>query len=356
MQHKVFQIHAATRAHHRLLMELMTFLVIVLFLFSIPVSAAKRFQNRSLYIDSSEPGDTASYTVAFQYMSMLPVGSVDMLFCLDPIPYHPCVPPPGLDASNAVLSNQSGETGFSILSKSVNHIVLTRPSTMITTLGSSYKFDTIINPSNEQAFSIRLRSHASTDASGPQIDFGSVRGQMSRGVVIETQVPPMLIFCVAEVVEDNCTSTNNNYYTDMGEINAQTTLTAQSQMAVGTNATAGFVITVNGATLSAGTSVIDPLSSPTPSMIGLNQFGINLVANNEPTVGNDPEGIWANAVPSPDYAIPNRFLFKPGDVIASSPNVSLMKKFTVSYVLNASKDLKPGVYATTITYIASGRF
>jgi hypothetical protein len=33
-----------------------------------------------------------------------------------------------------------------------------------------------------------------------------------------------------------------------------------------------------------------------------------------------------------------------------------MKKFTVSYVVNSSDNLKAGVYTTTITYIASGRF
>ena len=33
-----------------------------------------------------------------------------------------------------------------------------------------------------------------------------------------------------------------------------------------------------------------------------------------------------------------------------------MKKFTVSYILNASPDLRAGVYSTTVTFIASGRF
>jgi hypothetical protein len=174
--------------------------------------------------------------------------------------------------------------------------------------------------------------------------------------MLETQVPPMLVFCVAQQVEDNCVGTNDNFYTDMGELSSKTTLTAQSQMAVGTNASGGFAITANGIPMSAGTSVIDSPTTPTESKQGTNQFGINLVANNTPAVGEDPDGIWANAITSPDYGIPNHYKYVPGDVVAYSPNVSLMKKFTVSYIVNSSESLRAGVYTTTITYIASGRF
>ncbi len=308
-------------------------------------------------MNSSVPGATTSYTVSFRYMSPQTVGSVDMLFCVDPIPHHACVTPPGLNAANAVLSDQSGETGYSILSRSTNRIVLTRSPLMMTNGTASYTFTSIVNPTDtSQSFSIRLKSHASTDATGAQIDFGSVKGEVTDGIVIETQVPPMLIFCVAEEVSENCVDTNDNYYRDMGDLNSESTLTAQSQMAVGTNASGGFAITANGTEPSAGTSVIDSPSTPTESKPGSNQFGINLVANDSPSIGNDPEGTWANAVPSPDYSVPNRYKYVPGDVVAYSPNVSLMKKFTVSYILNSHKDIRPGVYSTTITYIASGRF
>lgn len=357
MQHKLFRFHALAHPLHHMGMVDLLALVLAVVIFVAPVSAL-RFQERSLYMNSTVPGETTSYTVSFRYMSPVAVGSVDMLFCVDPIPYHPCVTPPGLDVSNAVLSGQSGETGYTANIQSANHIVLTRiPSVITATDPSSYKFDNIVNPTDTTtSFSIRLRSHASTDATGPQIDFGSVKGQVTQGIVIETQVPPMLIFCVAEQVNDNCDGTNNNYYTDMGQLDPDSTLTAQSQMAVGTNASGGFAITANGTPPAAGTNVIDSPTAPTESTPGANQFGINLVANNSPTVGNDPEGIWTNAVTSPDYGVPNRYKFVSGDVVAYSPNVSLMKKFTVSYILNSRSDIRPGVYSTTITYIASGRF
>lgn len=358
MEHKLFRFHSESFVWHRVLLEVGMVIFLLVFVWvTEPVSAAMRLQDRSLYMNSTVPSTITSYTVSFRYMSAAPIGSVDMLFCVDPIPYHPCEVPPGLDVSNAQLTEQLGEAGYAISQRSTNHLVLSRLAQPIMSNGSSYTLDNIINPSaTDFSFSIRLRTHTSTDASGPQVDFGSVKGQVTTGVEIQTQVPPMLIFCMAAEVEDNCTGTSDISYADMGTLSDKDTLTAQSQMAVGTNASGGFVITANGPTMSAGTNTIEPLAIPTQSTQGVNQFGINLVANNAPVIGGNPEGSWANALPSPEYSMPNRYKYTPGDVVAYSPNVSLMKKFTVSYVVNSKPNLKPGVYTTTITYIASGRF
>ena len=352
------RFHAFVAWWRHLVPEELVAMLVAVFLLAAPVSATTRFQERGLYMNSAVPGVTTSYTLSLKYMSPEQVGSVDLLFCYNPIPYEPCVTPVGLDVSAATLVDQSGETGFAISSQSTNHLVLTRsPSMIVSGVSSSYKFDGIVNPTDtSQAFSIRLRSHGSTDATGAQIDFGSVRGQVTREIMLETQVPPMLIFCLAQQVADDCQGTNDTYYSDMGELSPQSTLTAQSQMAVGTNATAGFAITANGDSLAAGTNTIDGLPIPTESRQGSNQFGINLVENTAPQVGNNPEGTWVNAVPAADYSVPNRYKYVSGDLVAYSPNVSLMKKFTVSYIVNSSENLRAGVYTTTITYVASGRF
>lgn len=333
-------------------------LLLVLFVFVVPASASTRLENRSLFMTSNAPGATTAYTVGFRYMTPTPINSVDMLFCISPIPYEACVTPPGLDVSGANLSTQTGETGYSILSQSTNHIVLSRASVAIpVNTPSSYTFSNVRNPTDtSEPFSIRLQTHTSSDASGAQVDFGSVRGQVEPGINLETQVPPQLIFCLSREVELGCTGSDSTYYTDMGQLDSDSTLVAKSQLAVGTNASAGFAVTAVGTPLTAGTNVIDGLTTPTASQTGVNQFGINLVQNTAPAIGNDPEGTFTNATPTPDYAIPNEYKYVSGDVIASSTNVSLMKKFTISYIVNSSPSLHAGVYSTTITYIASGRF
>lgn len=358
MHHRLPRLHVAFFKLRTLFSEELIALLLVLFVFAVPAGATTRFENRSLFMQSVTPGATTIYKLSLDYMTLEPVGSLDLRFCVSPIPQDPCVVPTGLDVSDVTLGQQTGETGFSISQASQNHIVISRPSSMIAGEGSksSYVFENITNPTDLQTFSIRITSHASSDATGPHIDFGSVRAQVGDGITLMTQVPPMLIFCAAQEVQDNCSGTNENYFTDMGTLSEDGTLKAESQFAVGTNASGGFAITVSGAPLTAGTNIIDSIASPAQSQVGRNQFGINLVANDELGVGNDPEGTWANAVPSPDYEQANRFKYVDGDVIAFSPNVSLMKKFTVSYVVNVSPGLKAGVYTTTINYIASGRF
>lgn len=349
--------HAKTLYWHRFILELLFAICLVAFVVVPSVSAAKRLQERSLYMNSTRAGETTFYRLSFRYMSPSPIGSFELLFCEDPIPYHPCDIPPGLNVANVTLGEQIGETGFSIVEKSTNRLLLSRNPLVPINHKSSYVFDGVVNPTtSEQAFAVRIKTFTSTDGSGPQVDFGSVRGQITEGIIIETQVPPMLIFCLAQEVEYNCTDTNGVYYAEMGDLSPDSTLTAQSQMAVGTNATAGFSILAYGTPLSAGTNVISPISEPSESIPGQNQFGINLVANSEPEVGQDPEGEWANALAAPDYSQPDKYKFVSGDEVAFSPNVSLMKKFTVSYIVNVSENLKPGVYSTTVNFIASGRF
>ena len=360
MQHRLVHFHGFLFRWRTLVSEEVLALALAFLVFIVPLSAVPmRFSERSLFMQSTEPATTTSYTVSFQYMTPAAVGSVEMLFCIDPIPYMACVTPPGLDVSNAAMSTQTGESGFSISQKSTNRIVLSRLPAVINADGvqSSYKFNNIKNPTDtKKSFAIRLKSLASTNGTGPQIDFGSIKGQVNNSIVIETQVPPMLIFCAAEEVADNCASTNGTYFTDMGQLSPDNTLTAQSQLAVGTNASGGFAIIANGTAPAAATNTIDSPSVPTESRPGTNQFGINLVENSALNIGKNPEGDFANALPSSDYSQPNKYKYVPGDVVAYSPNVSLMKKFTVSYIINASPELRAGMYTTTVNFIASGRF
>lgn len=330
-------------------------------IFTAQASAVIRFNDRSLFLTSAVPGVTTNYKVSLTYNNdavyTTTVGSIDLLFCMDPIPYDPCVAPSGLNASGAVLADQTGETGFTIRSASSNHIVLTRTPSAVNETPSTYTFSHMVNPTDtSHSFAIRLSDYPSTDASGALINLGSIVSEITNSIEIDTQVPPMLIFCLARQVSQDCTNTSGGNYTDMGPLSSSETLMAMSQMAVGTNASGGFAITANGTTMQSGVHVITALNTPTVSALGNNQFGINLVANTSPNMGNDPDGPFTNAVVAPGYDTPNEFMYHDGDVVAESPNVSLVRRYTVSYIVNSSPDLHPGVYTTTITFICSGRF
>jgi len=349
--------------HRPVLAQTLVLLVFAFVLFESQASAVIRFTDRSLYINSAVPGAATSYTVSMTYNNTgvytTTVGSIDLQFCIDPIPDDPCVAPAGLDASHAVLSNQTGESGFGILSESTSDIVLTRAPQAAGEIPSTYTFSNIINPTDTtQSFSIRLGDYPSTDGSGQLIDLGSVVSQVTNSIEIETQVPPILIFCVAGQVNNDCSQEYGGNNVDLGDMYPDTTSSTTSQMAAATNASNGFVITANGPTIEAGTHIIPALAVPTVSAAGNNQFGINLVANTAPQIGSDiaDNPTTPNAYVMPSYDTPNQFMYNSGDIVAEATAVNLGTIFTVTYVINDAPNLTAGVYTTTITYICSGRF
>lgn len=366
--HRLKRLRVGLLPHHLALVQLVVLLACAFFIFEPLTSAEIRFNNRSLLINNAVPGAAATYTVSYTYNNTAvwttTVGSIDLKFCLDPIPWpdHPCVTPAGLDASHAVLSSQSGEQGFSILSESTNEIILTRAPTAASETPSSYTFSNIVNPTDTaESFAIRLSDYPTTDASGPYIDLGSVVSQVTDSIELDTQIPPILIFCVAGQVSSDCSQEYGGNNVDLGDLFPETTAATTSQMAAATNATNGFVITANGPTIEAGTHVIPALATPTVSAEGNNQFGINLVANNDPSTGPFGSNVANNSVTPnayvlPNYDSPNKFMYQSGDTVAEATGVNLGTIFTVSYIINDAPDLHPAVYSTTITYICSGRF
>jgi hypothetical protein len=97
------------------------------------------------------------------------------------------------------------------------------------------------------------------------------------------------------------------------------------------------------------------MGSPAISVPGTSQFGINLVANTNPSVGNNVTGYGPGLVTA-SYNAPNYFVFNNGDIIAESPAVSNYNKYTISYLVNIDPKQPEGVYATTVNLIATGNF
>jgi len=61
-------------------------------------------------------------------------------------------------------------------------------------------------------------------------------------------------------------------------------------------------------------------------------------------------------VPTSRYDTPNKYAFTPGDVVATSPDATDIRKFTTSYIVNVPPSQPPGVYTATITYICTATF
>jgi hypothetical protein len=267
------------------------------------------------------------------------------------------VAPVGLDVSAANLVSQSGNTGFSIdpADGSANQIVLSRSATPGIATASEYVFNNVTNPSTPgQSVFIKISTHASQDGSGSNEDTGAVAFAVESIFNVGAYVPPFLKLCVGLTVAPDCSSFSGDSI-DLGVLSTTTANAGQSQFATATNDPNGYVVYALGTTMTSGNNVIQSLAAPAASFPGTDQFGINLRANLIPAIGQDPIGL-GTGVPEPDYNIPNRFTYNDGDAIASSPLTTNYNRMTVSYIVNVPKGQAPGVYSTTITYVATVQF
>lgn len=325
----------------------------------VPFSAtsAASLPNRSLRIESIDPGATTSHEFTFSYGTTgTSVGSIVFEYCTSPLVQITCDAPTGIDASNAVLSEQSGEVGFFVLNRQTSRVTLTRAPAQPPLINpSSYTFDHVVNPTGQyKTFYVRITTYESLDGSGAPIDFSAVANSTAGKVFISSQVPPYLKFCVGIALSNDCSSADESVV-DLGTLSPNIVSNGESQMIAATNAEFGIAIAVYGTTMTSGNNTIPALVSPTLSAPGNAQFGINLRENSNPNIGQEPSGAGI-AIPTASYAIPNRFMFTSGDVVATSPSVTDTRKFTSSYIVNISPTQPPGVYTSTLTYICTATF
>lgn len=322
-------------------------------------AAAVRFDNRSLYINSSLPGVTTFYRITFTYPTVNNIGSLRFLVCKEAIPQLPCEVPEGFDWSNAALTDQSGETGFSIHTLTQNELILTRLPDPTSLVESSYRLDNVVNPSGDPAeFFIRMTSHASTDGTGPLVDFGSIAATTTMALGFATQVPPKLTFCIAaSIPNEDCSVLEGGNVADIGVLSPDYTSYATSEMLLYTNASNGLALVMAGHKMTSGIQVLEDEGLPAaPSTPGVPQFRINLTANTVPPAGADPVGSGTNLVLNNDYTQPDIFLFNSGDVLATSDDVTMARKLTTTYIVNVPDDQPAGVYSTTVSYICTAAF
>ena len=314
--------------------------------------------NRSIQLSDAEPAAAGvTYLVSFDILTPGTIGSIRIQFCSeDPIADQPCTNPSGFSASGAILSAQTGTNDFSIdPSSTVNEIILTRTAGAVGVISMSFTFDNITNPSTLGSFYARIQTYATTDASGLATDKGGIAMTTASGFDVTTEVPPILTFCAGVTVTSDDCSVIVGDTLDVGILSSRQTAKGTSQFVVGTNASGGYTVSIEGTTMTAGNEIITPLTNQTASQTGVSQFGINLRQNSNPALGEEPGGFGVGS-PAAAYNSPNFFRFRNGDTLATRAATENYRKFTVSYIANIPSTQAPGVYATTLNYICLANF
>lgn len=315
---------------------------------------AVAFTSRSITVGDATVSFSTTHTFEFQINSVDSVGSILFEYCTNtPFAGTNCDVPPGLDLTGVSLASQSGETGFSIDSTTPNSIVIGRAAGLTSTGPVSYRFNNAVNQSSPSSVYVRISSYASSDGSGSMIDNGAVVYAAVPRLSVSGYVPPYLTFCVGVSVSLNCSSATGTNL-DFGELSSSQPRFVSSQFSIATNDPNGYSTTLAGSTMTSGNNIIPPNDTPKTSQPGVSQFGMNLRSNSSPAVGANPTGVGTGVI-APNFAIPNQYSFG-NQVIVSSGVSTDFNLFTASYVVNVSGDQRPGVYSTTITYIAVAGF
>lgn len=326
-------------------------------LFILSDVTAQAALSRSIILGSSLPDAVTTYRLGFTVTTIGALGSIKLEFCENsPLLTEPCNAPAGFDISNATLLSESGETGFNIDAlTTANSLLLSRSPTVATGGAVAYELGDVHNQSALGTSYARITTYATSDGSGPVSDGGGLAYSLNPAFAINAEVPPYIVMCVGTTISGVDCQTAAGDYVDMGDFSPNSPRTGLTQIVVATNAAGGYIINISGNTMTSGNNVIPNLTSPTASIPGSSQFGINLRANSSPTAGIEPGGNGLGS-PAPDYNIPNRYTYRSGDIIASFNNVENYRKYTVTYLVNVNRNQLPGIYSSTYTYTGLGNF
>ena len=341
-------------------------------------AAAAQITTRSLTLQGvgttggSDPGGTVNHLFTFNLPTTGTLGSISFTYCTTAS--GTCTAPTGLDTSGVTLGTSTGVVFTSAVSTAANSAYITR----VAASGGGAATEQlvgVINPTNTngETFYVRIASYASTDTTGTAVDTGTVAAATARQIVLTGTMPESLIFCTGVTVGTtggvpDCATATSGAVSFNQLFSPTDTATATSQMAASTNANSGYVITINGPTMTSGTNSIPAMGTATTGVRGTGQFGANLVANttttSTPAVGINiaptSNGTNFKGNPQTGYNTADTFKFVSGDTVAQSdngtpgsPGPTDAQIYTASYIVNVSGSQAAGTYTTTITYICT---
>ena len=345
---------------------------------SLPVSAAQ-ITNRSLTLQAggtdggSKPGGVVNHFFSFTTGTTGNVGSIQFLYCT--VAVGTCVTPTGLVTTAATMGTQSGATGFTMVNTTNGAPYITRSAASVNaSTALSYQLLSVTNPTTtNQTFYVRISTFVATNATGGATDTGSVAASTATQIVLTGSMPESLVFCAGGTISltagvPDCATATSGAVSFNQLFSPTDTATAHSQLSASTNAGSGYVVTVNGPTLTSGGNTVNGMIASAAGIRGVSQFGLNLKAN---TVLTSTPAIGTEVTPTSNgtnyrgqsitgYSTVDSFKFFTGDPVANSFSGGAggtdAQIYTVSYLVNVPGSQPAGTYTTTLTYICTPTF
>ncbi len=332
----------------------------------------------TLVAGATDGGSKPSGVVNHQFTFTVPtggnVGSIRFEYCTTAS--GTCTTPTGLSTTSATLGSESGITGFTVNNTTQGAPYVTRTAANVTASTTAViQLNSITNPSTEGTFFVRINTYTAAALGGTVTDTGTVAASTAEQIILTGTMPESLIFCAGAKVSTtssipDCSTATSGAVSFNQLFSPTDTAVAYSQMAASTNAGTGYVITVNGPTMTSGANTIPAMSSATTSTKGVGQFGMNLKANTSSAASTFP-GSSAEIAPASDgvdfrgqatagYNTVDTFKFVSGDTVANSANGGAgptnSQIYTASYIVNVAGNQLAGTYTSTLTYICTPTF
>lgn len=155
--------------------------------------------------------------------------------------------------------------------------------------------------------------------------------------------------------------TVSNTNVDLGLLTSSTTKTATASFSVKSYLADGYVVKQTSPGPTNGGYTLHGLTTPTASAAGQEQFGINLVANTQPTTFGSaptqaPDATFGHGQVANDYKTANLFKYVQNDTIAYSDTSSGTTNYTISYIFNVSNLTAGGQYSLHHVLVATSTF
>ena len=173
---------------------------------------------------------------------------------------------------------------------------------------------------------------------------GSENFQVDSGT--KTQRDPTLSFAV------------NSTSAQFGKLSPSIATTATSTFTVSNYTSYGYIVQVYGPPPTNAGHSLDAMATTAVSQPGIEQFGINLVANTSPiSFGANPDnGDFGFGSVTADYNVANRFRYVSGESIAKAEKSSGETKYTISYLINVAGLTPGGTYVSNQTLVVTGTY
>ncbi len=135
---------------------------------------------------------------------------------------------------------------------------------------------------------------------------------------------------------------------NLGVLNTSTTATKTMGVKIRNHLSGGYTLQIIGEPPKLDGHTLKHLETQTPSMPGVEQFGMNVVANTTPSIGLDPVQNPDTGVvfgePDSKYSVPNQFRFVSGDVVARGLSDSGRTDYTITMIVNVANTTPAGHY------------